>query len=143
MPNIIALRVIAILVLLPSTLVASFWSLFGVVFVVDALERNDRVASGIVLLAAMAAGWFGLITTWRLYYGFLHGRPSLNLRVAWLGLICGSLTSTGLIATTGGSLAFRIAFIGWPLLGAAFFAMALWRLPMQPNNSCMDSPVKS
>jgi hypothetical protein len=36
-----------------------------------------------------------------------------------------ALTSSGLIAATGGSLAFGILFFGWPLLAVAYFGLAL------------------
>lgn len=139
MPNAVALRAVAILVLLPGTLVSGFGSLLGFAFVADSFRRSDHVAAGAVLLVAMAAGWFGLVTSWRLYYGLLRGRTGFDRRVAWAGLTCGSLVSLGLMVATGGSLNFRIVFFGWPLLAAAFFGIALWRL--RPGSPSRPGPL--
>lgn len=122
------LRLIAIAVLVPSTLVAGFWSLLGAAWVVDALRRGEHLGTAIALIAAMAGGWFGLVTAWRLYYRLRRGDLAFDRRVAWCGLACGALVSIGLIATTGGALLFRLGFFGWPLLAAAFFAALLWLL---------------
>lgn len=135
MPNTIALRFVAILVLLPSTLVAAFWSLMGIPFAEDALQRRGHAVAGTVLFAALAAGWFGLVTLWRLYYHLLHERTDFNRNIAWAGLAVGCLVSLALIATTGGTLTFRVVFFGWPLLTAAFFAIVLWRIPVQTGYS--------
>ena len=129
MPNIIALRAIALLVLLPSTLVAGFFTFMGLAFVAASLGDGEYTTSAVILLAAMVAGWFGLVTAWRLYDGMHRGHPNLSRPTAWAGLACGCVTSVGLIATTGGSIGFRLVFFGWPLLAAAFFAIALKRPP--------------
>lgn len=140
MPNTIANHAVGILVLLPSTLVASFWSLFGVAFVEDSLRRSENFIAGISLLVAMILGWFGLVIAWRLYYAFQHGRTNFNRPIAWAGLICGSVASLGLIATSGGSLTFRGVFFGLPLIAAVFFGISLRR--MRPNNSLTPNSLR-
>jgi len=134
MPSHFALYVIAILVSLPSTLAAAFWTLLGSGFTSDALRRHDHAPAAFALLAAMLAGWFGLVTLWRLHYLLLQGRTDFNRHTAWAGLACGCLVSLALIAVTGGTLVFRITFFGWPLLGAGYFMFALWRLPGPPGH---------
>ncbi len=129
MPHQLLLRLIAVAVLLPSTLGAGFWSLVGGAFLVDALRRGHALPAAAVLALAMAAGWFGLVTLWRLYYRLLRGDPGFSRRTAWLGLACGSAVSAVAMAVTGGALPMRIALFGWPLLGAAVFSAVLWRLP--------------
>ena len=128
MPRPILLGVIAIAVLVPSTLVAGFWSLLGAAWVADALRRGEHTGTALALIAAMAGGWFGLVTAWRLHYRLRRKDLAFDLRMAWCGLASGALVCMGLIATTGGSLLFRAAFLGWPLLAVAFFGAALWRL---------------
>ncbi|MHC9084047.1 hypothetical protein ACYX7E_03300 [Luteimonas sp. RIT-PG2_3] len=137
----IALRSIAIMVLVPSTLAACFWSIPGTMFVVDALQRHEHLRASVALSITMAAGWFGLITAWRLYYDFLRGRLTVSRPVAWAGLICGSLASLALIMTTGGALAFRIVCFGWPLLAVACFSVALWRRPVQSIHPIKPQPL--
>lgn len=107
----------------------------GISFAMDTFQRHEHVIASTVLLAALTAGWFGLVTLWRLYYCLLHKRTDFNRNVAWAGLAFGCLVSLGLIATTGGTLTFRVVFFDWPLLAAAFFAIVLWRLPVQPGHS--------
>jgi hypothetical protein len=124
-----SLYLVAIGVSLPSTMVAAFFTLLGSGFASDALRRNEHTPAALATLAAMLAGWFGLTTLWRLHYRLLQGRLDFDRRVARAGLACGSVVSMALVASSGGTLAFRLVFFGWPLLAAAYFAVVLWRLP--------------
>jgi len=128
MPHPLMLRLIAIAVLLPSTLCAAFGTLLGAAWATDALQRGQHLGAAVALVAAMAAGWFGLVTAWRLYYQLLRQQVTLDRRIAGLGLACGALVAIGLMATTGGALMFRMALFGWPLLAAALLGAQLWRL---------------
>ena len=123
MGNNFATHAIGILVIIPTTLVAAFWSLLGV-----SVALSER-PSGILVLFALLAGWFGIVTLWQLYHDFLGGEPHPNILVAWLGLACGCITSLVLIVTSGGSAMFRIVFFGWPLIAAAYFSFGLVRRP--------------
>lgn len=129
MPNTTALRLIALFVLLPSTLGADFWSLLGAGFAADALRRGQHLLAATLLVAAMTAGWLGLVTLWRLHYRLLRKDLSFNRRVAWLGLACGVAASVGLMAVSSATPLMRALLFGWPLLAAAFFSTVLWRLP--------------
>ncbi len=124
----ILLRLIAIAVLLPSTLGAGFWSMLGFGFVADALLRGEHPVAAALVLLALVAGWVGLGTAWRLYYGLLRGDAAVDLRRGWWGLASGALVCIALVAVTSGSLLFRICFFGWPLLAVAFLGAQLWRL---------------
>ena len=129
----IVLRLIAIVVLLPSTLVAGFWSLLGFGFVADALLRGEHAGTAALVLAALVAGWIGLGTAWRLYYCLLRQDLGFDRQRAWWGLACGTLVAIGLIAAAAGPLMSRIVYFGWPLLAVAFFSIVLWRLrPQHP-----------
>lgn len=119
-------------VLLPSSLSAAFGSLLGIAWATDALQRGQHAGTAMALMAAMAAGWFGLVTAWRLYYQLLRREARFDRRIAWSGLASGALVCIGLIATTSGSLLFRIAFFGWPLLAVAFFGACL-RIADRPD----------
>lgn len=121
------LRLIAVVVLLPSTLVAGFWSVLGFGFVADALLRSQHPVAAALVLAALVAGWIGLGTAWWLYYGLLREDAAIDLRRAWCGLASGALVCIALVAVTNGSLLFRLAFFGWPLLAVVFFGRVLWR----------------
>lgn len=120
-----ALRAVAILVLFPSTLASAFFTLMGLAFSADSIRRGEQTSTGIFLLCAMFAGWFGLVTAWRVYYGILLERSNLNRPVTWVGLASGSLTSIALVYLSGGSFLFRIMFFGWPLIAVVYFAFAI------------------
>lgn len=127
MSNPIALRLVAIIFLIPSTLVVGWGSLLGLAFASAGLRDAGHAVAAAFLLLAMALGWFGLVTLWRLYYGLLRGRRDINRQFAWAGLASGVVVSLGLIALTGGALAFRIAFFGCPVPAAAYFSILFWR----------------
>ncbi|MCD2512390.1 hypothetical protein [Comamonas endophytica] len=127
-PHRMVLGLVAVAVLLPATLGAGFWSLLGFGFVADALLRSQHPGAAAMVLAALVGGWFGLGTAWRLYYCLLRGDLSFDRRRAWWGLGSGALVAISLIALSSGSLMFRLAFFGWPLLAVAFFGGVLWRL---------------
>ncbi|QEE23097.1 hypothetical protein CS053_00250 [Rhodanobacter glycinis] len=129
LPGKLSLYLIAIGVVLPSTMVAAFFSLLGAGFASDALRRHEHALAGLVALAALVAGWFGLVTLWRLHYRLLHARLDFNRPAAWAGLACGSVVVLALVLSSGGTLVFRVSFFGWPLLAAAYYAVVLWRLP--------------
>src|SRR5690242_13850766 len=73
MLNIIALRVLAYVVLVPTTLAAGFWAFMALGFMSGAMRDGVHMIAAAILLFAMVVGWFGIITLWRLYYGFLRG----------------------------------------------------------------------
>lgn len=128
MPHPLVLRLVAIAVLFPSTLGAGFWSMLGFGFVADALLRGQRPGAAAIVLAALVAGWLGLGTAWRLYYCLLRQDLAFDHQRAWWGLASGALVAIGLMAVSGGSLMFRLVFLGWPLLAVLFFAAVLWRI---------------
>lgn len=122
----LALHAVALLVLMPSTLGAAFWSLMGAAFAFKSLSRGEYVNTSLLVLLALAAGWFGIVTLWRTYYG-LANRAPFNRMLASVGLACGSAVSLALVANTGGTLAFRLLFFGWPLLAVLAFIPPLIR----------------
>lgn len=128
MPHPIVLRLVAIAVLFPSTLGAGFGSMLGIGFVADALLRGQSPGAAGMVLAAILAGWIGLGTAWRLYYCLLRGDLTFDLRRAWWGLASGTLVAISLMVVTGGSLVFRVALLGWPLLAVVFFGAVLWHV---------------
>lgn len=130
---------LGILVIMPTLLVACFWSLFAVVKLYSfAFIEGPATPSILVMHLKLAAitglGWMGLITGVKLYNHFLRSdaapaRPGL----AWVGLLCGTAASISLINWLGGSLTFRLVFIGWPLMGACTFA---WFLGSSQKSRC-------
>ena len=124
-----ALRAIGIIVLLPTTLVAGFWTLLGVPALVDAIARPSVVHPYRAWLVAplLVAGWFGLVTLWRLYYRFEAGRDLGDTRVYRAGLLAGCATSIALLLSMPGQF-----LAAWPLIGAVYFG---WRLRALQKNA--------
>ena len=117
-----ALKTIGIVVLLPTTLVALFWTFLGVPALIDSIAHPSLVYPyrALVLAPVLVAGWFGLITLWRLYYRFDAHRPLGNIKVHWAGLVAGCTASVALLLAMPGQL-----LAAWPLIAAIYFG---WRL---------------
>lgn len=117
-----ALKTIGIVVLLPTTLVALFWTFLGVLALIDSIARPDAAYPyrGLLLAPVLVAGWFGLTTLWRLYYCFDAHRPPGNVNVHWAGLLAGCATSIALLLAVPGQL-----LAAWPLIAAIYFGWLL------------------
>lgn len=55
-------KTIGVFVLLPTTLVAMFWTLLGVPALFDAFDNHGAACASVGLSLALVAGWFGLVT---------------------------------------------------------------------------------
>lgn len=134
----VALVVLLVTVLLPTAVVAAFFSLFGVAIVWAGLSGDASVPLSQALLVALvlAAGWFGIATFSRLYIHFRKSPtcpPHPKLAVA--GLAAGTATSAALALGSGGSVAFRVAFFGWPVIGAFVLGPMLAKSWLRPDKS--------
>lgn len=116
------LRMIGVVVLLPTTLVAGFWTLLAVPALADAIVRPSVVYPWRAwrLVPLLLGGWFGLVTLWRLYYRFDSGRDMGDVRFHRMGLSAGCATSIALLLSMPGHW-----LAAWPLIAAGYFA---WRL---------------
>ena len=90
----LALKVVWFLVLLPTALIATFWSLMGIGVVIAGL-RGDQSISPVASMGvafALGLGWFGIATLSRLYSHFLlsSDRPPRPY-AAIIGLLGGVL----------------------------------------------------
>lgn len=120
-------QLIGFVVVAPSTLVALFYSALGLLFAVDAIRSDEHVASAVLVLLCLFAGWFGIFSLWRAYYLLAGGQRSFSRRFLWIGFGCGGLVSAVLIAVVNGSLLFRALFFGWPMLAVIPFTVMLLR----------------
>lgn len=126
----VALFAIAFIVMIPTTLAAALYSMFGIGFAIDVIRRGHDAIEGLFLILFLLCGWFGIVTLWRLYHAFLESHsPSINRPLAWLGLFCGSAASVILVVSAGGTITFKLLFFGWPLIAAVFFSALL----LKPN----------
>ncbi len=118
----ISLKLVAVLVLVPTTLVAAFWSLLGVPAFVDAVIHPNPVYPyrGWMLGPLLVAGWFGIVTLWRLYHHYVSGRPPGRSAVHWAGLATGCLVSIALLFVVRGQW-----LSAWPMVAAVYFALLL------------------
>ena len=120
-------HLIAFVVIVPSTLVALFYSALGLLFAVDAIRSDEHVGNAVLMLLCLFSGWFGIVALWRAYYLLAGGQRSFSRRFLWIGFGCGSLVSVALIAMVNGSLVFRALFFGWPMLAVIAFTVMLLR----------------
>lgn len=121
-------QLIGFVVIVPSTLVALFYSALGAMFAAESIQRHEHLGSAALVLTCLAGGWFGIIALWRAYTVLGTGQLTFNTTFIWIGFGCGSLVSLTLMGMANGSLLFRTLFFGWPLLAvAAFTAMLLRR----------------
>ena len=121
-------QLIGFVVIVPSTLVALFYSALGVMFAVDSIQRQEHLGSAALVLTWLTGGWFGIIALWHAYFVLGTGQPAFSKAFVWTGFGCGSLVSLTLMGMVNGSALFRTLFFGWPLLAvAAFTAMLLRR----------------
>lgn len=120
-------HLIAFVVIVPSTLVALFYSALGLLFAVDAIRSDEHVGNAVLMLLCLFSGWFGIVALWRAYYLLAGGQRSISRRFLWIGFGCGSLVSVALIAMVNGSLVFRALFFGWPMLAVIAFTVMLLR----------------
>ncbi len=123
----IFLDLVAIIVIVPTSLVAGVWSLFAVVVIPSALlgDPGFTIATGVYLLFLLIPGWFGIYTLWKLYTYFLNDWP-IERSQSWCGLASGTAVSLFMIFASGGTVYFSI-FLGWPVIATLIFSAMLQR----------------
>ncbi|WP_459746268.1 hypothetical protein [Pseudomonas sp. 3A(2025)] len=122
-----------VLVVLPTLLAACFGTLVAAARIYEfVFIQGPGIAYGIgahlQLLAITVLGWVGLVTLVRLHNHFLRSNavPAWR-RFAWTGLVCGVIACIGLMGWINASLAFRLVFLGWPLIAALVFGgLLVW-----------------
>jgi hypothetical protein len=121
------LDLVAWLVILPTSLVAGFWSIFAIFMVPSALIGDPGIPqwAGIALLFLLLAGWFGIYTLWKLYFMFIHNIYPEETVQLWLGLASGTIVSLIMICTFGDTIYFKLFFLGWPLIAVLIFSVML------------------
>lgn len=118
--TVLMLRALAIVVMVPVTLLAGAYGLLALgmlVFFVteDAGLSIEDVLRRVGLAVLLGGGWFGIVMGWRLYYHFLKSFSYPRWSTwAWAGLLSGTLCSVVLLVITGQ------LFMLWPLLGAVW-----------------------
>lgn len=120
-------QLVGVGVIAPTMLVALFYSVPGVMFALESLQAGEHVADAVQVLLCIAGGWLGIIALWHAYAALSSDHLAFNRTLVWIGFSCGCVVSLLLIATTNGSLLFRVLFFGWPLLGVAVFTPLLMR----------------
>lgn len=125
-----SLRALGIFVLVPITLAAAFFALLALGKWISFLKSDAASLHDTLMHCAMVAvvvlGCFGVATGWKLYYHFLHFNvPPDWSKLALAGLLCGTTASLVLMSTLAGSLWFRVAVMGWPLIAVISFVWLL------------------
>ena len=108
------------LVVLPTTLASLVGSIFGLGWVLDSVGSSDypmhdrHLVGTVFALALLIAGWFGIVTLWRLFVSLIRGLRPIRRPAVWAGLLAGSAASICLIFIVNGG-AVSLLF-GWPLV---------------------------
>jgi hypothetical protein len=127
--NLAGFHLAAVFLLLPSTLIAAFFSLLAFGGLAMCMEANSGNWICRFLTAALIFGWFGIFSVWNVYYHLARGSWSMNRPLAWTGLASGAVVALSLSFFIQGSFLFRIALFAWPALIAAVFAFGLLQMP--------------
>jgi hypothetical protein len=123
------LTAVALIFILPTTLVAGFWTIVGGTAAIAALIGDSFTrASGVYIVALLLSGWYGIFTLWKLYFAFYKVKAPTNIKRCWFGLVLGTITSLIMLFTFGGSIYFRVLFFGWPIIATLIFAAKLKRM---------------
>jgi hypothetical protein len=87
------LAAIKFLVIVPTTIVAAPLGVAGVM--VALLGGLDGLSATYMALSLVVSGWFGIFTLWKLLNHFHYSvEPPQDVLHCWLGLLCGSATSS-------------------------------------------------
>jgi hypothetical protein len=116
--------------IIPTSLVAGFWTLFGIVVSFAALTADPSLkeVSPTAIWLLLVFGWFGISTLWKLYQYLLRDAIPEKPIQCWLGLMSGVAVSLTMIFTFGGIIVFRVCFLGWPIPAALIFSAMLLRI---------------
>ena len=128
-------QLIGFVVLVPSTLVALFYSALGAMFAAESIQRHEHLGSTTLVLTCLIGGWFGIIALWRAYFVVGTGQLTFKTTFIWIGFGCGSLVCLMLMGMVNGSLLFSALFFGWPLLAVAAFTAMLLRRRIPASSS--------
>jgi hypothetical protein len=125
------LTVVALSVLLPTTLVALFLTWFAVIGISSSLRdyTSGNLGSLLTILALLGFGWFGILTLWRCHKRLVSDQPSMTSAwPIWLGLACGSVVSVVLAYSLWQPTRPGLTIVAaWPLIGAFVHAVMLAR----------------
>jgi hypothetical protein len=115
--------------ILPTSLVAGFWTPFGIVASFAALTGDPSLKemSPTAIWLLLALGWFSISTLWKIYLYLLRGITPEKPMHCWLGLASSVAVSLTMIFTFGGTIYFRVFFLGWPIPAALIFSAMLLR----------------
>lgn len=118
-------QLVGFVVILPTTLGATFFSLLGVTLVAKSIQHNEELGTAALIVLCLTGGWLGIIALWRAYIVLATGQLAFNSTFIWIGFSCGSLVSLALIGMLAGPLLSGMLFFGWPLLAVAGFTPML------------------
>jgi len=127
--NRLALWATFVLVVLPTTLMSLVGTVLGL-----------GMGKFWPVLALSSAGWFGVVTLWRLFIGLWRQRPPRSTRVIWAGLTAGCAVSL-LLAVSVHDI-WSAVFFGWPLLAALYFGNEFSRTYPLVNQRSGSAPTR-
>jgi hypothetical protein len=130
----VALWITLLLFVVPSTVMSVGFSALALGQMANSIEHRDF---GVALLVPvfLSAGWYGLVTLWRLFFGLSSSKWTGSRSVVWTGLALGCTVDLCLVAdmaTLGRHGFWEAACVAWPMLAAIHYGIAFRR--MQPDD---------
>jgi hypothetical protein len=118
----------------PSTLISIGFTALALGQMSKSIEERSF---GIALFVPffLSAGWFGLVTLWRLFIGLSSSELPENRPVVWAGLASGCAVDLCLlvdIAILGGHRFWESSYVAWPMLAALHYGIAFKRMGPDP-----------
>ena len=129
----IALWITLLSVVVPTTVMSVGFSALALGQMASSIEHGDFGVAVFVPLF-LCAGWCGLVTLWRLFFGLSSCKWTGSRSVVWAGLVIGSTVDLCLVvdmATLGRHRFWEAFWIAWPMLAAVHYGIAFTR--MQPE----------
>jgi len=118
----IVLRTLALLAMVPATLVAVYFSTLGTAWLMAG--PNDPISNfttaPLTILFMLVAGWAGIVTAWKLYYHFLKSSyPPAWWRQAIVGLFLGYSATAMISLLLPTDCLLMLIFVGVPTFVAS------------------------
>jgi hypothetical protein len=126
----VALWVTLLLVVVPSTVVSIGFSALALGQMAKSIENRD-FGTALFVPFFLSAGWYGLVTLWRLFIGLSSSELPENRSVVWAGLASGCVVDLCLLvdmATLGGPRFWEASYLAWPMLAAFHYGIAFKRM---------------
>jgi hypothetical protein len=127
----VALWVTLLMVVVPSTVASIGFTALALGQMAKGIEKRDF---GVALFVPLfvSAGWFGIVTLWRLFVGLSSNELPRSRSVVWAGLASGCVVDlclvVDMVAMGSGHRLWEASYIAWPMVAALHYGVAFKRV---------------